>query len=162
MSCGFPCTNNSYSVISVCVGDDEQSPFGRYTDCDITIFVNRVIRIVECNRERITEDGCCFMERNSMLGEISFCFIGIPFEFHFQTTRLKIRLTTKVQLRPGDCQKLSGRPNSVASSQTLFKPEIPAVNCNGKLGKFAARFSVNLRLLGGEPLNKFSNFIWFF
>lgn len=54
----------------------------RFSDDEISIFITRMIRIVEIDIKRIVEDSLGFIKRNPVFRQISFCFFFIPLKIH--------------------------------------------------------------------------------
>src|SRR5258706_13750359 len=89
-----------------------------------------MIRIVEVNEERIVEDCLGLFERYSVLREIGFCFLFIPFETHSTfvlpvspnntaTTSARQRTDTDASLRRSlPAQEKLGEPSSCVDCPT--------------------------------------------
>ncbi len=64
----------------VCMNDDQNVSFGRFSDCDKPRFFIRMKRVANRHRKCIAENRGFFLKRNAMLFQITIGFVGIPFK----------------------------------------------------------------------------------
>jgi len=71
---------NDFSIIHV-RNDQHSTLLGRADDQKAMLFY-RMIWVIERIRKRITKQGCCFLERDTVFGKIASSFLIIPFKPH--------------------------------------------------------------------------------
>ena len=75
-------------LAAVGMGEKQDSRCTRGADCDVPLFVHRVLRVVERQCKRIGEHADRFVERNLVPLEILVGLLGIPFVDHAPILRL--------------------------------------------------------------------------
>jgi len=107
----------------------------RLTDDNIAVLFDGMVGVVEINVERVIEDGSGFLERHSVLRQISPRLLLIPLKFHERSIASAVFsfdrercLTPGITRRPASLtklekQRIGGRVHAVVSwrgSQDTF------------------------------------------
>ncbi len=64
------------------VRDDEAPVEAGHAESQVALLPNRMVGICKGNREWVTEDGSCLMERNTVLPHIRASLIFVPLKYH--------------------------------------------------------------------------------
>ena len=81
-TCRLPRTDDPHTLVSVRVGDDNETPAFTDTGRQKSPFLTGMVWIINRDRQRITKHACRVIERDSMLGKVPARFLRVPFELH--------------------------------------------------------------------------------